>query len=49
MDNRSPEVEAWISTYDIPQKPLVQTVRGVMLDADPRLSETIKWKALTFM
>lgn len=49
MDNRDPAVDAWFETYDNPQKDLVQAVRRVMLEADPRISETIKWQAPTFM
>jgi len=49
MDNRDPAVDAWFETYDNPQKELAQAVRGTILDADPRLTETIKWKAPTFM
>jgi len=32
-----------------PQKPLVLAVRDEVLDADPRVEETIKWQAPTFM
>lgn len=49
MDNRDPDVDAWFETYDNPQKELVQAVRRTILDADPRVTETIKWKAPTFM
>ncbi len=42
-------VDAWFETYDNPQKDLVQSVRQVILDADPRVTETIKWQAPTFM
>jgi hypothetical protein len=49
MDNRDPAVEKWFETYDNPQKALVQAVRQVILNIDPRISETIKWKAPTFM
>ena len=49
MDNRDPEVDAWFETYDNPQRDLVQAVRQTILDADPRMRETIKWKAPTFM
>ncbi len=49
MDNRDPGVEAWFETYDNPQKELVQAVRRVILDADPRMTESIKWKAPTFI
>jgi hypothetical protein len=47
--NRDPVVDAWFERYDNPQKPLVQAVRAVILDADPRMTETIKWQAPTFM
>ena len=36
MTNRSPEVDAWMESYHNPLKPLVQAVRAVILDADPR-------------
>ncbi len=49
MDNRDPGVEAWFESYDNPQKELVQAVRRIILDADPRMTETIKWKSPTFM
>lgn len=47
--NRSAEVEAWLERYDNPQKLLVRAVRAAVLDADPRLTEAIKWQAPTFM
>ena len=47
VSNRSPDVEARFDDYDNPQKDLVLAVRAVMLDADPRLGECIKWKAPT--
>ncbi len=48
-DNRNPEVDAWFAAYENPQKDLVQAVRRVVLDADPRVSEAVKWKAPTFV
>lgn len=42
------EVDAWFDDYDLPQKALMQAVRRVMLAADSRLGETIKWKTPTF-
>lgn len=42
------EVDAWFAEYDLPQKALMQAVRAVMLGADVRLGETIKWKTPTF-
>jgi len=47
--NRAPEVEAWLDRYDNPQKPLLVAVRAVILDAEPRVGETIKWQAPTFV
>ena len=47
--NRDPNVDAWFDTYDNPQKDLVQAVRQIILDTDPRVTEAIKWKAPTFM
>jgi hypothetical protein len=49
MANRNPQVDAWMAKYDNPQKPVVEAVRTVMLEADGRLSETIKWQAPTFV
>ena len=34
---------------DNPQKDLVQAVRTLILEADPRISEVIKWQAPTFV
>ena len=45
---RQPEVDAWFERYDNPMKPVVQRVREIVLDADPRVDETIKWQAPTF-
>lgn len=42
------EVDEWFHAYDLPQKALMQAVRAAMLDADPRLAETIKWQTPTF-
>ena len=49
MGNHNPDVDSWFDSYDNPQKDLVQAVREVVLDADPRVSEAIKWRAPTFM
>ena len=47
--NTDPSVDAWMDTYDNPQKPLVQAVREVILSADDRITECIKWQAPTFV
>lgn len=47
--NKNPEVEAWLATYDNPMKPVVSAMREVILAADSRVTEAIKWKAPTFI
>lgn len=46
--NKNPEVDAWFEDYDNPQKEGVQRVREIILAADARVTECIKWKAPTF-
>ena len=43
------DVDTWMERYDNPMKPVVQAVREAVLGADPRVEETIKWQAPTFM
>ncbi len=45
MSNRNPDVDVWFEAYENPQKELVQAVREAILEADPRVTEAIKWKA----
>jgi hypothetical protein len=45
---RSKEVDAWFARYDNPMKPVVQRVREIILGADRRIEECIKWQAPTF-
>jgi hypothetical protein len=45
---RQPEVDAWFERYDNPMKDVVQRVREIVLEADPRVDECIKWQAPTF-
>ena len=49
MDNRNPDVDAWLDKYDNPQRQLVSDVRAFILAVDPGISEAIKWQAPTFM
>ena len=49
MGGRSPEVDAWFARYENPQKELVLAVRDVVLAADDRVGEVIKWQAPTFV
>jgi len=45
---RQPVVDAWFERYDNPMKPVVERIREIVLGADPRVDETIKWQAPTF-
>ncbi len=45
---RQPEVDAWFERYDNPMKDVVQRIREIVLDADPRVDECVKWQAPTF-
>jgi uncharacterized protein YdhG (YjbR/CyaY superfamily) len=44
----SKDVEAWFARYENPMKPAVQRLREIVLGADPRIGECIKWGAPTF-
>ena len=46
--NKNPEVDAWFAAYDNPQKGVVLAVRDILLAADDRIEECIKWKSPTF-
>ena len=43
------DVDQWLAAYDNPMKPVVEAMRSVIMAADPRLTETIKWQAPTFV
>ena len=43
------DVDAWMARYDNPMKPLVQAVRDIILKADKRIAEAIKWQSPTFI
>jgi hypothetical protein len=49
MATHNPEVDSWFERYDNPLKPLVMRVRDVLLDADPRIGEVVKWSTPTFV
>ena len=46
---RNPDVDAWLSDYDNPMKPVVSAMRDRILEALPEVEEAIKWQAPTFM
>jgi uncharacterized protein YdhG (YjbR/CyaY superfamily) len=45
---RRADVDAWFARYDNPMKEVVQRMREILLAADARLDECIKWQAPTF-
>jgi hypothetical protein len=47
--HENPEVSAWLDELDHPLLPVIQGVRRTFLEADDRVTETIKWKSPTFM
>jgi hypothetical protein len=42
------DVDTWLASYDNPMKPVVEAVRAIILKADRRIGETIKWQTPTF-
>ena len=44
----SPEVDAWFAAREGPMAEAMQRARQLILDADPRVSESIKWQTPTF-
>lgn len=45
----SPEVDAWFRGLEHPLKDAMLRVRAIILGADRRVDETIKWKSPTFV
>lgn len=45
----SNDVDDWFALKDHPQEQAMQRVRQIILAADPRVTETIKWQTPTFM
>src|SRR5687768_2265086 len=48
MGEHNPDVDAWFERYDNPMKDAVQRTREILLGADPRIDEVIKWSTPTF-
>lgn len=46
---KNPEVTAFFRTLEHPLKDAMEQVRSIMLGADSRITEAIKWKSPTFM
>lgn len=45
---RDAAVDAWFEAYANPQKPVVERVREIILTADVRITESVKWSTPTF-
>jgi hypothetical protein len=45
---RNREVDKWFSERKHPLEDAMQRVRTIILEADPRIEESIKWKTPTF-
>lgn len=48
LNNESPEVVEWFVGFDHPLKDAMMRVREVIMLADHRMEESIKWSAPTF-
>jgi hypothetical protein len=46
--NRTPAVDKWLDDAHHPLDPVMRRARDLILEADPRVSESIKWKTPTF-
>jgi hypothetical protein len=46
--NRSPEVDQWFDAADHPMDAELRRARDIILGADERVTEAIKWKTPTF-
>jgi hypothetical protein len=46
--NRDPEVDQWLDRADHPLDATMRRARDIILGADDRVSESIKWKTPTF-
>ena len=49
MGSRNEDVDAWLERYDSPMKPLLERARDIILGADDRIGEVVKWSTPTFV
>ena len=47
-DSHNPDVDRWFEETHHPLEPMLQRAREIILGADDRVSESIKWKTPTF-
>jgi hypothetical protein len=45
---KTTNVDAFIASWDLPKKAEVETLRAIILGADPSIKEEIKWNAPSF-
>lgn len=48
MANRSEDVNAFMTKLDHPLKAEIETVRSIILEADPKVEERVKWNSPSF-
>jgi hypothetical protein len=48
MSQRNPEVDDWFAAKQHPLTDAMERARALILDADPRVTESIKWQTPTF-
>jgi hypothetical protein len=48
MASRNPEVDQWLETAGHPLDAMMRRAREIILGADDRVTESIKWKTPTF-
>jgi hypothetical protein len=48
MSNRNPDVDRWLDEADHPMDQAIRRARDIILGADDRVTESIKWKTPTF-
>ncbi|MEW9873071.1 DUF1801 domain-containing protein [Arthrobacter sp. HS15c] len=46
--NRNPAVDSFLESLDHPLKPVIESLRLAVLEADDAITEQIKWKAPSF-
>lgn len=46
--NRNPVVESFLESLDHPLKPVIESLRLAVLEADDEITERIKWRAPSF-
>jgi hypothetical protein len=45
---QNPDIDIWFESARHPQEPAIRRVRDLILAADPRIEESIKWKTPTW-